>query len=365
MGLEHIETKEVVNENYISFTEVFDNSADRYVLYVDNMIPDGFGRLHGRVSTDGANADPNGRGGWDTTDGNYVSSYHYVSDDGLTVADSIGESDRIRRFIDSLSDDVASNHTAMCKITIHDPYNPNRATVMRTKASFYTGSFETQFQGAQHLVQDSVDSIQLALGGGSTMTKSATCSLYKVTQTTGGAKQHIETIEANSQSSVDFTNVFDADDGYDRYEIYADNVIPSEDASQLQSRFSSDSGSTFDSGSSDYAHSIFTVDERGETLSSGSSSDNAIDNIIASIGNDESENDTSTANILISEPTNANRSTVLRSSSSRYGNSFSGPFGSSYSGGIRLTQSAIDSIQFFMSSGDIASGTFSVYGIGE
>ena len=359
MGLEHVETIVANNQSTVDFTEVFDKSADRYRVFVDNILSSDSGttELECRLSSDGGST-------WDSGSSDYAWSRQYVDDSGSTVSSGSSGDDYIQ--IAFLSNDALQNDTALNSITVHDPINSNRATILRNKGSAYRSNvphFHATLTGGQRLTQSAVDSIQFSASSGHI--DSGIFSVYKVTESSGGAKQHIETIEANSQSSVDFTNVFDADDGYDRYAIQADNVIPSEDASQLQSRFSSDSGSTFDSGSSDYAHSIFTADERGETFSSGSSSDNAIDNIIASIGNDESENDTSTANILISEPTNANRSTVLRSSSSRYGNSFSGPFGSSYSGGVRLTQSAIDSIQFFMDSGDIASGTFSVYGIGE
>lgn len=84
------------------------------------------------------------------------------------------------------------------------------------------------------------------------------------------------------------------------------------------------------------------------------------------MGNDSDNNDTATWQLTVSDPTDSNRTTLLRASGSFYHDAKGDDaFVSVYSGGIRLAQSAIDSIQFFMSDGGIASGTFSVYGIGD
>lgn len=179
------------------------------------------------------------------------------------------------------------------------------------------------------------------------------------------ALQHIETQEPSGVSSADFTNVFGSSDGYDRYVAFVDNFIPANDDTSLFVRFSTDGGSNWDSGSSDYAWSYFSVEEDGSTNTQGSGGASELDNIVRRTGNDPSGNETGGASFVISDPTNSNRATVLRNGHIRYNNVFADPLRTAITGGIRLTQSAVDSIQFSPDSGNISSGIISVYGVAQ
>ena len=363
MALEHIETKTVSSQSQIDFTNVFDGSADRYILYVDSVKTDSADAfLSARFSSDGGST-------FDSGSSDYSSSTHFSLDDGSSISRGYN-SDKIDQLI---PDSFGSTSLDTChgKVIFHHPEDVNRGTVVSGAGATYRGSltdaFRTGFSGGERLAQSAIDSFRLfdSFNGASF---NGTLSLYAVTESSAGAKEHIETIEANSQSSVDFTNVFASDDGYDRYEIHADNVIPTgtDTASTLQTRFSSDGGSTWDSGSSDYSFSRFGSGDGGFNSGAGSSGSSEIVLSRFSYGTDPADNDTSEHNMVISEPTNSNRATVLRNDSAGRNNSSGGDkFTMGYAGGIRLTQSAIDSIQFFMDSGDISSGTFSVYGIGK
>ena len=366
MGLEHIETVVANNQPTVDFNNVFDGTANRYILFIDSLIADvsdndnkAMPRV--RVSSDGGAT-------WDSGTSDYTFSAHAVGDSGSTWTNAAeAESYGQLSWDDITGEDATNNDNALLTTTIHHPEDSSKSTVLRSKtASFRSGRGSPQqagFAGSQRLEQSSIDSLRFFISTGDITY--GLFSLYAVTEDSGGAKQHIETIEADNQSSVDFTDVFKSDDGYDRYQIYYDNIVSEVDSVNGQIRMSPDSGSTWDSGSSDYAHSHFHVREDGGTNSMGSSGNDVISDIPHNVGNDPSSNDVSSGVIFLSDPTNPDRATVLRESSTSYRSGRSSPYQARYSGGIRLTQSAIDSIQFFMDSGDIASGTFSVYGIGE
>jgi hypothetical protein len=267
-----------------------------------------------------------------------------------------------------LSNDPSNNSTAGGMSFISDPSDSNRATVMRNVTGQYrndgSNPYRALISGGQRLAQSSIDSIRFYTGSGNI--SSGIFSVYAVTESGGGAKNHIQTIDANDQSSVDFTNIFASDDGYARYQIYGDNIIPSSDGVELQVRMSSDGGSSWDSGSSDYAWSLFYNSQRNNSAGVGSSGDSKIDRfVLSNMRSDVSSSDTAMFKALISNPTNSSRSTVIRNNSSIRRAGTNDDFLMGYSGGIRLAQSAVDSIQFFVNSGNISSGTFSVYGVGQ
>lgn len=180
-----------------------------------------------------------------------------------------------------------------------------------------------------------------------------------------GDLTHIETQVASGDSTIDFTNVFSSD--YDRYVIFVDNFVPQDDSNRIDARLSSDGGSTWDSGSSDYAYSAFQVTEGGTTFVSGSDSNSEILGFLfPTVGNDPSSNDTSGSSSVISDPADPNRATVVRNNSVIYRTAQTESQRASISGGIRLSQSSIDSIRMYPhNSGNISSGIFSVYGVDE
>lgn len=361
MGLEHVEKITASSQSTVDFTNVFGSSdgADRYVYCVDNFVPSGDNNtLEVRFSSDGGS-------NWDSGASDYAWSRHRTREDGSTNTDGSAGDSEIRFVIGNVGSDPSTNETSMAFGTVHEPTNSNRATVLRNKTSFVDASpdFSAIFSGGERLTQSSIDSMQFIPQ--SDNISSGIFTLYKVTESSGGVMDHIQTIEASSQASVDFDGVFGSSDGYDRYMIFADNVIPATDGQDLYGRFSSDGGSSWDSGSSDYAWSSFVVTESGSTAGTGSTGSSQMQLNDQLLGGDTGNNDTSTFQIVVSDPTNSNRATVLRNSTSHYDNSVSNSLQAEYTGGIRLTQSAIDSIQFLMSSGNISSGIFSVYGLGS
>lgn len=175
-------------------------------------------------------------------------------------------------------------------------------------------------------------------------------------KTLADALQHIETQNPSGVSSADFTEVFASDDGFDRYVVFIENAIPSSTGNDLRSRFSPDGGSSWDSGASDYAFASFRVNDSGSTATISSSGDSQMQGPHYT----DVDGNASGAIITIADPTDSNRATIVRD-----GNYLARNAEVHMGGGIRLTQSAIDSIQFFFDSGNISSGTFSVYGVSQ
>lgn len=351
MGLEHIETQEVTGAtSSVDFTNVFDRSADRYILYCDNLVITGsdFDQPYLQYGVNGS---------FETSGYNY--SNHRVRPGGSGSQGASSESN-IELAYQQIGNDPSSNETCICKIEISNPENSSRATVSRyIYANYVNDNFSAEFGGGHRSSNESVDSIRIGLDNDSI--SSGIFSLYAVTEYSGSSKDHIHTIEANSQSTVDFDNVFGSSDGYDRYEIKVDGVLPSQDA-DLQMRVSSDGGSTFDSGSSDYAYSEFLVDQTGGTVSGGNGSFSSIP--LSFVTSTNSSIDTASMTSIISNPTNSNRATVVRTDGVKHTSTSSKPLVRDYRGGIRLAQTAVDSIRFLMSSGNISEGQLSVYGIG-
>lgn len=176
--------------------------------------------------------------------------------------------------------------------------------------------------------------------------------------------EHIESQTASDDSSIDFTNVFASDDAFDRYVVFGDNIIPATDGERLFMRVSSDGGSNWDSGSSDYARALFQFHRGGSTGANGSAGDSEI-RLVNRAGGSASNNDTANFVTFLSEPTDGNRASIERSMHVNRVNSQSNPHRAEMAGGIRLTQSSVDSIRLIMSSGNISSGLFSVYGVSE
>lgn len=363
MALEHIETKNVSSVSSVDFTNVFGSSdgADTYIIFIDNHINETDGQdVRVRVSSDGGS-------NWDSGSTDYEWSHHKTEEDAGTDARG-GTSSRIERFIQAVGNDASSNDTAAAIVTIYDPTDANRATEIQNIFTMHRNGSSSEYQcgmtSGTRLAQSAIDSIQFFTGNN---ISSGIYSVYRVIPNGTESMSHIETIDASSQSTVDFTSVFGSSDGFDRYIVYADNVIPENNEVGPQLQVSSDGGSNWDSGSSDYARSGFSVQEDGATNSSGASTDSKIqlDRSNASFGNAPTNNDINVFRLFISEPTNSNRATVIHSNVSSYADSLTNSYRSHYTGGIRLTQSAVDSIRIQMNSGNISSGSFSLYGIGQ
>lgn len=162
-------------------------------------------------------------------------------------------------------------------------------------------------------------------------------------------------------SSVDFTlpGNGQANSEYAAYKIILFQVAPATDNVVFWLRTSTNGGSSFDAGASDYAWSNFIHTEAAVTAVTGDTADNEIQLTgNSTVGN--STNEHVSGEITIVSPSEAKCCTVL---SHLYGVNLTPTQYSALGTGRRETTADVDAIRFMFSSGNIASGKFYLYGL--
>ena len=159
---------------------------------------------------------------------------------------------------------------------------------------------------------------------------------------------------ASNDASIEFTldNTV-----YSSYQVVLVSVLPATDGAELFMRFSSDGGSTFDSGTGNYRYASRWVATNGTVGSTLDASATAI-NLTNTIGTSAGETGANGKLDLISsgEGRPSVRWQLSRTSSSNllvYQNG----------GAERTATVEVDAIQFLMSTGNIASGKIHLYGV--
>ena len=170
----------------------------------------------------------------------------------------------------------------------------------------------------------------------------------------------ISSATASSSASVDFTGLSST---YFAYILVFDAVEPATDDAVMHLRMDTDNGASFDSGASDYwwgyrAHgSNTTVQANGDAADAqivltSSSSGEGISN---------AANEGASGQIWIMNPSASEYTQVT--SSVFYHQADANEISVIKGGGARLTTTAVDAIQILMDSGNIAQGSFKLYGI--
>jgi hypothetical protein len=197
------------------------------------------------------------------------------------------------------------------------------------------------------------DGVLINDAGTMRMTNVTTLATYMGTKITGGSMVYLASSGVMSNvANVSFTQ-FDATK-YDHYQFFCQNVIPVTDNVDFYALTSSDGGSNYDAGSSDY----YT-----NNTSSGVAYGKLFTDL-GSIGSDTNETGVN-AMILLNSPHLATYTSVTPfggSVVSQAGLSYNAGFG--YKSGFRRISNAdVDAIQFKFSSGNIESGEIVMYGI--
>ena len=173
----------------------------------------------------------------------------------------------------------------------------------------------------------------------------------------GGGFEFISSTDISSAASYDFA-AFDSA-SYDVYMFVLQDIRPASDAKYLWVRTSTDGGSTFDSGASDYT---YRVNSTGGAASGTTTKIVVNDGALAdAIGNTASDMGFC-GTVLLYAPHQAANTVVT----------VTGAFGSYQTNdsirmtdavGMRLSAADVDGIQFLFNSGNIASGTVTAYGM--
>lgn len=169
--------------------------------------------------------------------------------------------------------------------------------------------------------------------------------------TTGGLTL-ISTASASASATIDITGI---NSTYAHYIIIVTNLVPATDGQALYVRTSTDGGSTFAAGVSDYAWSMTGNSTGGLTSSDEDDADSEI--TLPSCGNSAGESSCYIINIFNPAGTAANK--IIGALAFQY----DAVAYVSITTGVRLATADVDAIRFIMASGNITSGEFRLYGV--
>ena len=168
----------------------------------------------------------------------------------------------------------------------------------------------------------------------------------------------ISSATASSDATIEFNNLSSA---YSEYLVVMAGIVPVTDATHLYLRTSTNNGSSFDSGSSDYRYAGVNQESGGTTLASlqGGSAAAQIQLTREAMDSDVAHVNFN-CNLWLYDPTDAQGTfcnwTLAHERSSATLTYTSGA-------GDRDAAGAVDAIQFLCSSGNIESGEFYLYGV--
>lgn len=176
----------------------------------------------------------------------------------------------------------------------------------------------------------------------------------------GGSWVKISSSSASTSASISFTGLTST---YRAYKVILENIVPATAATVLYLRTSSNGGTSYDSTAGDYGYYTYAINFGGVGISSSATSSTKIDittNTSGSgVGTGSSLGISGEIMLISHSNTTSNKMIFWRA-----GYTYSIPSGTHIRGvASRYSTSAIDAIQFLMSSGNITSGTFTLYGL--
>lgn len=179
-------------------------------------------------------------------------------------------------------------------------------------------------------------------------------NVFKANATNAGKWIKLSTATASSSATIDFTGLTSS---YVAYMVVWSAVAPETDNAVMYFRTSTDGGSSYDAGVSDYGWAFNGSNHSGTALPGG---DNADSEITLDAGTGNAANEISSGTLTIFRPSASAYAQVVWQVSQVTGT----PTYVTLSGsGRRLSAADVDAIRFVMSSGNIASGQFDLYGL--
>lgn len=168
----------------------------------------------------------------------------------------------------------------------------------------------------------------------------------------GGQWRRLSSATASASATIEFA----LPAGYSHYKVVYSHVAPATDGARLWLRTSSDGGSSYDSGGSDYRYAYF-VGINSTNVSVASSADTKI---ILTHDSGNAANETASGEVTICNPSAAQYGTVTALSYYTDTNPLPAVV---MAAGQRLSAADVDAVRFLMSSGNISSGTFELWGL--
>lgn len=159
---------------------------------------------------------------------------------------------------------------------------------------------------------------------------------------------------ASSDATIEFSGLSST---YAAYKVIYTDLDPASDGVQVLMRTGTGAGPTYDSGASDYIWSFWTSYQAG-SFNTADAADSEIQ-ISDAVGTGTSE--VANGEVTIYDPSSTSNHCMITSISTMInssGNTFN-----TFGGGRRASTTAVTGIQFLLSSGNISSGEFRLYGL--
>lgn len=169
-----------------------------------------------------------------------------------------------------------------------------------------------------------------------------------------GAEVLISTSTASNDSTLAITGLSST---YYEYLIRMDNIIPSNNDRTLGMRTSTNGGSSYNSGASDYGWTYMGRTAGGAYFDDGDATDSLI-RMVPTWGN--VSNSEGSGWVSIKNPSRA-KYTIIEWSFGYWDSS--GAWNTVSGHGVRRSATDVDAIQFFFDTNNISTGTFKLYGI--
>jgi hypothetical protein len=147
---------------------------------------------------------------------------------------------------------------------------------------------------------------------------------------------------------------------YRRYEFELDFVLPATDAAILWLRTSTNGGSSYDAGASDYSYFNHGGSAAGGAVGPGGLENTAQMVLTGTVGNAANEFGVSGELVIIGA---ANASVWTKTKGSLWYTNSAGESTYNDVGGMRKAAADVDAVRFLFSAGNITSGTIRMYGI--
>lgn len=184
-------------------------------------------------------------------------------------------------------------------------------------------------------------------------------SLAGEAPSSGGSQIGLSSASASSSSAVSFTSNIDST--YNRYKFVLDSVVPANDGVHLEAQYSTDGGSNWITGASAYqwAHAGTVQSFGGGSGDDQSSGDSAIQ--LTPLNQGSAAGEATNQTIYLHDPSNSSLFSTL-SALGEFTEKSSVP-GTYTVAGFEATAQSINAVRFLFSSGNVASGEFSLYGV--
>lgn len=235
---------------------------------------------------------------------------------------------------------------------VKDPISePTFWTVSGVKASTVPDASETVKGIAEIATQAETDA-------GTDDTRFITPLKLKNTTGTSGLVL-LATATASNSATIDFTTGIDAT--YEEYEIHCINVVAVTNAVTLYLRVSTDGGATFKSGVSDYTRLSLGNSTSATGASGNGSTASSFIRFASSSGISNGVNKQQNLIIKAFNPANASLSTTFIGNNVE--DNQSGSFVQNQHAGKYNTAGITDAFRILLSSGNISSGEFKLYGV--